>query len=92
MQWAVVNCAKPVNIYKSYEVVVRNRRIVIKLMEDQLHINREMFLRIMLQVSGKSKIYAKFVALILNVRAGTGEQNYHHGSQNSRIKTMFIFL
>jgi hypothetical protein len=75
----------PGNIYRSYEVVV-------KLMEDQLHVNREMILRIMLQVSGKSKIYAKFVPLKLNVRARSGEQNHHNVSQNSRIKTMFIFL
>lgn len=61
MQWAAANYAKPGNIYKSYEVVVRNRRIVTKLMEDQLHIKQEMILRIMLKVSGKSKIYAKFV-------------------------------
>ena len=54
MQWAAVNCAKPGNIYKSYEVAVKNRRIDIKLMEDQMHINRQMILRIMLQISGKS--------------------------------------
>lgn len=77
---------------QNYEVVVKNRQIVIELMEDQLHINREMILRIMLQVLGKSKIYAKFVPLKLNVRARSGEQNHHHGSQNSRSKTMFIFL
>lgn len=40
MQWAVVNCAKPGNIYKSYEKVVRNSRVIIRLMEDQLHITQ----------------------------------------------------
>jgi len=47
MQWAAVNCAKPGNIYKIYEKVFRNGRVIILLMEDQLHINPEMILQIM---------------------------------------------